>query len=530
MSMPGETLTNLIKQLDQRLSWSHRISLMVIILLGFLLRWYSLYEGHAFILVTIRDEVMAIKFALAFLAGDPNTWYIGQPALNQGNIPGPLWTMLVAAFYKLGGNSAEGAMFWIMVLNSLVIYLVYLFATRLLAARYALLTALFYALSPWPIYYAAGLYNPMILALLGVLLFWALWQTINVERSRAIFWVMLLAAMVLQFHMIGIFYYPLILLLLWITPCRLNLPWLSAGIVAGVLLYVPYFIGEITHHWANLHGVLHGGNKFSFGIFKILTIPPEMLTNHPGGWLGISTAEFKDFGNRFFGSYLVLLFLNLISFGLALAFVYGFIRKFYSLLRDAQFNFRTALENNRLYVFLGVLLVLPLLLYMLTGKAYASRYSIFIFPLLFLLPALYLERIAKARIKRIVLYSLAAMFICNVYLVLVFYADQNRKLTTADQYMPAFYKLKALYSALRRDAGPDKTIVLDTRRYTIVGNKYSEIATDAISNYIDAYETHRAPSATPRQPRHYVLVDALAKVPAKASIVFRDNGAVIYTP
>ena len=36
--------------------------------------------------------------------------------------------------------------------------------------------------------------------------------------------------------------------------------------------------------------------------------------------------------------------------------------------------------------------------------------------------------------------------------------------------------------------------------------------------------------STPRQPRHYVLVDALAKVPAKASIVFRDNGAVIYTP
>jgi hypothetical protein len=254
----------------------------------------------------------------------------------------------------------------------------------------------------------------------------------------------------------------------------------------------------------------------------------EMLTNHPGGWPGISTAEFKAFGNRYFGSYVVLLFINLISFSLAMLFVYGFIRKFYGLLYEAHFNFRIALSHNRVYTFLGVLLVFPLLLYILLGKAYASRYCIFIFPLLFLLPALYLERLANARFKRIVLYSLAAMFVCNIYLVLVFYADQNRKLATAAQYLPAFSKLEALYTALRRDAGPDKTIVLDTGLYTIVGNKYSEIASDAIRNYIDTYEAHRPPSATPRQPLHYVLVDTLAKVPSNAKVVFRDNAVVIY--
>ena len=529
MASTGTTWQHLHRQLDEPSSWAHRIVLIAMILLGFLLRWYSLYEGHAFNIDNIPDEVTALKYALALLAGDPNAWYLAQPALNQGHIPGPLWTLLVAAFYQLGGHSAEGAIFWMLLLNSVALYPFYLFASRLLSARAALFTTLFFAIAPWPIYYAAGLYNPLALPLLCVLLFWALWQTINVQQSKAVFGVMLLAAMVMQFHMIGIFYYPVILLLLWLSPTRLNLRWLIAGIVASIFIYVPYLMGELTHHWANLRAVLSGDNKFSWGILKILTIPVEMLSNHPGGWPGDSTAELMDFGNRYFGSYLLLLLINLISFGLAMLFVYGFIKKFYTVLRQARFNLRTALLHHRLTIFLGVLLVLPLLLYTLLGKSYASRYSIFIFPLLFLLPALSLQRITSPRAKRYVVYSLAVMLICNIYLVLVFSIDQHRKLATASQYMPAFYKLEKLYNALRYDAGPDRTIAVDTTHYTIVGNNYSAIATRTIHNYITMYAAHLPPMTTPRQETQYVLVDTQSKVPAGARTVFRDNGLIVYT-
>ena len=50
---------------------------------------------------------------------------------------------------------------------------------------------------------------------------------------------------------------------MWIAPSRLNPRWLIAGVLAGVLLYVPYLIGEINHHWANLRGVE------SHGIFRV---------------------------------------------------------------------------------------------------------------------------------------------------------------------------------------------------------------------------------------------------------------------
>lgn len=516
------------RQLDEPTSWAHRKALIAIILLGFLLRWYTLYQGHAFNIDNIPDEVSALKYALALLAGDPNAWYLAQPALNQGHIPGPAWTLVVAAFYTLGGHSAEGAIFWMLLMNSVMLYPFYLFASRLLAPRAALFSTLFFALAPWPIYYAAGLYNPLALPLFCVLLFWALWQTLNIDRSRAVFWVLLLTALVMQLHMIGIFYAPVILLLLWLSPTRLNLRWLTAGIIAGVLLYTPYLLGEVTHHWANLRAVLSGHHKFSWGAFKILTIPMEMLTNHPGGWAGDSTAALKDFGNRYFGSYVLLLAINLFSVGFAMLCVYGFVRKFYHVLRHSKFNLKAALLQHRLTVFLGVLLVLPLLLYTLLGKSYASRYSIIIFPLLFLLPALALQRMKSARTRRYVAYALTVMFACNAYLVLAFSVDQHRKLTTASQYLPAFYKLAWLYGALRRDAGPDSSINIDTTRFTVTGKHYNKI-TRAIHTYIAMYEAHLPPVPTPRRVKHYMLVATPAKLPAKARVVFRDNGLIAYT-
>jgi 4-amino-4-deoxy-L-arabinose transferase-like glycosyltransferase len=531
MSMPTRAITrsDFCNALDDTLSRAHRYSLLLIILVGFLLRWYSLFEGHAYTFFTIKDEITALQYAFGFMAGDPDMYYLGSPALNQGHIPGPLWAMLVAALYQLGGNSIAGTIFLMLVLNTLVIYLVYRLAKHMMSPRYALFSALFYSLSPWAIYYSAGIYNPMVLALFGGLLYLALWQTLKQENSRAILWVMLVAAAVPQFHMIGLFYYPAIVLLLVVSPNRINLRWLTFGVVAGIGLYVPYLIGEITHHWSNLHNVLHGTDKFSSGILKVISIPIGMLTNHPGEWPGYTTAELIDFANRWFGSYLGLLFINIISLVVALIFIISFFKRFYRTLAASGFNLRKSLTRDQRHIFIGVLLVLPLLLYMLTGKAYATRYSIFIFPLLFLLPGLYLSELKNQRCRQILHYTLAAMFVCNIYLVISFYADQNRKLTSSSQFMPAFYKLEALNAALRKFAGQDKRIVVDTSHLLAKDNKYRDITTRAISTYIDLYQTYPLARTKPQPIARFILVATPAKVPTDAHIVYRDNGLLAFT-
>ena len=113
--------SSLIEDSSSRAHW---LTLTAIIIAGFILRFYSLYVGQAYTYFAINDEVTALKYALGFLAGDHHMLYLGSPALNQGSIPGPLWAMLVAFLYKLGGNTAEGAIFGMIILNTLVIYLV----------------------------------------------------------------------------------------------------------------------------------------------------------------------------------------------------------------------------------------------------------------------------------------------------------------------------------------------------------------------------------------------------------------------
>lgn len=528
MPTRGSLMNTYFANLDDKQSRAHRISLLLIILTGFLLRWYSLYVGHAYTFFTIKDEISALQYAFNFMAGDPTTFYLGQPALNQGQIPGPLWTLVVVALYKLGGNSIEGAIFLMVVLNTFVIYLVYRLACHMMPLRYALFSALFYSLSPWAIYYSAGLYNPMVLAFFGSLLFLALWQTLSHEKSRAVFWVMLLTAAIPQFHMIGIFYYPAIGLLLLLNPNRFNVRWLVIGAVAGVLLYVPYLIGEVTHHWSNLHNVLHRTEKLSSGALKVITIPIGMLTNHPGEWPGYTTAELIDFANRWFGSYIILIVINLVSFILALVFFGSFIKRLYASMRTAGFRLRQSFSRERTHTFIGILLILPLLLYLLTGKAYATRYSILIFPLLFLLPALFIASVKTRQVKQILLYTLTVMFVCNIYLVLSFYADQNRKLTSSAQFMPAFYKLEALNYALQKYAGKDKTIEVDTTQFLDKDNKYRDITTNAISRFIKLEQSERLEYKDRNNIVKFTLVDTQAKVPTNATIVYRDNGLIAF--
>ena len=103
--------------------------------------------------------------------------------------------------------------------------------------------------------------------------------------------------------------------------------WFVIGIIAGLVLYLPYMIGDYLHGWQNTKAMLHGEKHFSLGILKIITIPIAMLANHPGQWAGPAFTDFKVFANQYFGSYIVLTVINLISIVLAATFIFSLLRK-----------------------------------------------------------------------------------------------------------------------------------------------------------------------------------------------------------
>jgi hypothetical protein len=509
----------------------YRTLLLLTVIAGLALRLGAIYFAQGYHHFMVNDEVSALEYILAFLNGDGRTYYLAQPAFNHGQLPGPLWTLFGVALFKLGGNSAEGALYWMAIVNSVTVYFVYLLAKRFFQPGLALLTTAFYALAPWTVYYSYGLYNPVPLDLIGVLLFLSLWNTISRADSRQVFWVPLLCAMVPQFHMIGVFVIPAVLLVLYLSPVRLNRGWLVAGIVAGTLLYVPYLIGDMQHHWHNLKALAEGGEDsgYSASALKVITAPVTVLSSIPAGWTGDALDTIKQFGNQWFGHYLIL---TVIAVWTA---IHGFIYLFSFLGRFGRYSMRHWRKPIHFQVhdpklaFTGILIVVPLLLFLLTGHNFSTRYAIILFPLLFLLPGMFLQTLRKPAVTRYWVISLALIALFNLYLLGSYYAHQDQRLAGSDHFMPSFRKLEQIRTALQKNAGPDRTlqIVLSARLAKQL-SPFDHKLVATIKQYVEMWQTYRRHPDVDNTPADYFVSLAGMNEESRARIVYRQDNIVIY--
>ncbi len=515
-------------QLDNPSSRWHLLALFVCVGLGFWLRFYGYWAGESFHIFAINDEVSAFRVAMQFLAGEERAFYIGQPNFSDGHAPGPVWTLFTLAMLKLGGGSVSLALFYVTLLNSFLVLLVYIFARQLLRPGYALLSCFLFAISPWTVYYALGLWNPIPLAFLGVLLFISLWRVTQVENTPAVFWVCLLSAMLPQFHMIGIFYYPSILLVLYLSPARINRSWFVVGVIAGLMVYVPYFIGDMQHNWENTRLILSGGRDFSFSVFKVISAPATILSNHPGRWLGDGLEGLFDFGDRWFVSKVILVGVNLVSIVLALAIIFRFAIYFFSLLKRHWKNPSLMFEKYPAYSFVGILFFLPLLLFVFTGHNYSTRYTILIFPLLFVLPAFYIELAGKSKLKKFYLASLPFMSLFSIYLVLAFFTHMSDQIEGDAYFINSFKKMETVREEIKHHAGKGVRVKLVVDDYIHQAPERLRIATLALADYIDVYENYIEIKKYNREKKYIVRYkkDAPKDI---ASVAYQKNGIIIYS-
>ncbi len=500
------------------------MALILILAAGFLLRFAFYYFGEGYHFFSINDEVSAFRAALSFLAGEDRAYYLGQPNFSEGHAPGPAWSLFWIATFKLGANSADKALFVVVILNTVLIYLVYRLARQFLQPGYALLSVFLFATSPWPVYYSVGLWNPIPLAFLGVLLFLSLWRVTQIENSRVIFWVCLIAALIPQFHMIGIFYLPAVLLVIYISSARINRKHFILGIVAGCAIYLPYMIGEIQHDWENTRLVLGASKQWSFSALKIITAPMTVLSNHPGRWAGDEFHEFTTFGNIWFGSYYILIVINLISMILAGTFIFWVIKRFFS--QASLFRLRKAFKQRPTITFVVILMVLPLLLFALTGQNYSTRYTIIILPLLFLLPAWFLQEAENSKFKRIVKSLMPIMVIINIYLLVVFNIHSSEEINNGSYLVSTFRKMEAIRLNIKAHAGEDVYIKIDASDYIHNTSDKIENAGTALADYVNAYEYYLVHDRKPENEVVYKIVSD-NKAVEKSAIAYSGNNTLI---
>ena len=517
-----------IEQLHDTKSRASLISLVIIVLAGFLLRYYLFDVGHAYHYLAINDEISAYEFAMRFLAGDSTTYYLGQPDFAGGKAPGPYFTLFWIAFYELGGQSPQGALFVILILNSALILLIYWLARCFLDNRYALLTALLFATAPWTIYYAVGLWNPMPLAILGAFLFISLWKTVTTPDSKAIFWVWIILALIPQFHMIGIFYAPAVFLVLYTLSEKLNRPWFVLGLLTGIGLYLPYLIGDGLNNWQNTRAILAGqeGDGFSFSVLKILTAPATVLSNLPSRWSGPEFSSYIVYGDRYFGSYIVLIIVNLLSILFSLYIVYSFLTDFVRLLKVNKFSLRQSFNEDKCTVFIGMMGFVPLILFLFTGHNYATRYTIIIFPLLFILFSIRLRTLNLKFTNNLINIFVVLTITVNIFISVTFFNHTAGQFEAKQQFMPSFKILEEINFALEEKLTGTPSITLAETPKSL--SELNRTLLTALPSYINIQQKYQKRD-TNQKIIPLKLFRDLGENPEilQKDIVYRDNGIIL---
>jgi hypothetical protein len=492
--------------------------------LGFLLRLAGLYWGQAYHYAVMGDEMLAYRVAVALDAGEERALYIGQPNFKTGKLPGPMWALFWLVGLKVG-SSPETVCLMMIVLHTCVIYFVYRLAENILGPEYSLWAALFFATSPWPVHYSIAAWNPIPMAFFGALLYLALWNVVTQPDSRNIFWVCVLLAIMPQFHMMVVFIAPVVALILCWSPSRLNTRWLAAGVLASALLYVPYVIGEMKHGWENTRRILDGSIAPSFSVLKILTLPITDLSNLMSSVTGRDFSEYRALGDARFGSFWILGAFNALSLILSILVIGTFLVRVVKSLRGKWRSPKQAFANAPGEVFVGSLLVLPLVLFVSSFSNFSSRYLIVQFPLLFLLPAMFMVRgLDSGRWRGPLRAAMLLMVGFNILFSLEYFNYQGVHIASADYFVPTFRKMESVRQRLKADAGANYRVRIDDASFLkSTTNKYTEGVMD-LAEYVDLRERYDPLSLHAPQVKTYHVRAATDPVETNQRVVCATNG------
>jgi 4-amino-4-deoxy-L-arabinose transferase-like glycosyltransferase len=475
---------------DDRKPKYTKLWVLLILLLGLGLRVAGLVWGQAFCYDSQGDCLDAYRVAVSYVQGEPQAQYIGQPNfMGHAKLPGPLWAMFCAAGLHLWG-SIDGVVWAIILLNTAAIYLTYLLAARTVGFPAALWAALLMATSPTAIEFSVVVFNPVVMSFLGACLFLALWQVVQQDRSRAAFWLLFLPLMMLQFHMSGLMLIPAMILVLWLKPARLNVPWLVGGIVAGLVLYLPYVFGEMAHGWENTRGMTSGEHLgYSIEAFKIFSAPPGFLVNYWDPRWTFRPDEYQEIGRACFGSFSLLLAFNVLSVILAVSLAVGAFGEVRAALRGFWRSPRAAFARSPGMVFLTIIFTVPLMTSLVEGRRFHGRYCLVLLAPLFSLAAVATVRwLYRQRIRQIFLPLLLAILGANIWLVLTVFRYQGRCIEQGALFLPSFHNLETVYQTLKAHAGKNQLIQVED------------------GEYMQAITPKHGPSSYPHQICQYVAI------------------------
>ncbi|MCL4542076.1 MAG: hypothetical protein M1396_07045 [Chloroflexi bacterium] len=206
------------------------------------------------------DEASVAHLALRFIEGRgvPTTSILTSGGLHNS----PLFVYLVAPALLLS-YSPLLITGWITLWNVLAAPLLLMVLSRLLPLRYALMSALLYAINPVAVHYSRKIWAPDLMSFFTVLLFAGLCLALLRQKMSWLVVAGLCYSVLVQLHPAAI---PsglslLVAGLLWVLHQRRR-PFVAVGgvvgMIAGMLLpAVPFGVYEWQHHFIDVGGAVH---------------------------------------------------------------------------------------------------------------------------------------------------------------------------------------------------------------------------------------------------------------------------------
>jgi hypothetical protein len=502
----------------------------VILLLGLGLRLTGLWWGQGYFYFGQGDAIEAYSVAVDYAQGDARAKYIAQPNFNErSKLPGPLWTMFCFAGLRLWG-SMDGVMLELILLNTATVLLIWLLVERTLGSPASLWAALLTATLPTPVFYSVGVYNPEIMPFLGTLLLLALWEVTQHERSRHVFWIGLLLSAMPQFHMSGLSLLPTVVIVLVLADAGLNVPWLLGGIVAGLLIYVPYLLGDGAHGWQNTIGMFGGKGGRTWDSLKAITIPFNFLVNFQPQWTH-SFAAYREVGRACFGWFGLLLAFNILSMALAAGQGVGAFQLVRAAVRGHWRSPRQMFRRSPGIIFLAVILIVPLFSALLSGKPFHTRYALVLLPAVAALAGAGTAQALRWPQFGKCMFAAAVLTTCvNVWFMPAFYLHQAREIAYGDLFVPGFRKLETVYQKLKTHSGGNRAIKVDDADYlrTLSPEDTAHREASLIRRYIVVREKETRSIEQDKNPPASYKLCRTDEAPAVGAVVgFGGNGIAL---
>ncbi len=277
--------------------------IITILILGAFLRLYKIGDYMTFLGDEGRD-VLIVRNLL--VKADPIL--IGPGTSVGGMYLGPLYYYFMAPFLLLSNFNPVGPAIGVAFLGIITIYLVYDVSNVWFGKAQAIVSSLFFAISPTVINYSHSSWNPNIMPFFALLAIFSIWKVWKEKKYSFLFLTAISFAFILNSHYLGVLILPVIFIY-WIKS-KVPLKYTFYSLLIFAFLMSPLPIFDLRHGFMNFNALssfLNSGNNnlgFNFNDF--------ILKNYMTFVAIISSL--LTYKNLKLGMYLSLFFISFITF------------------------------------------------------------------------------------------------------------------------------------------------------------------------------------------------------------------------